>query len=132
MRDGVWLGLKREEPYDLVSTGDFTNPIADTFIITGEGGRIEKVKELFIIIKNVFVRTIIIRKINTGINVDIQFSKDLVNWYNELIFPDEINAENKTIILPFYVKFSVLNDIGIYPPSQLVNINDIKLELIVS
>lgn len=128
----MWLGLKKEEPYDLVSTGDFINPIAETFIITGEGGRIEKIKELFIIIRNVYVRTIIIRKINTGINVDISFSKDLTSWYNELIFPDEINAENKTITIPFYVKFSILNEVGIYPPSQTININDIKIEVIVS
>lgn len=132
MKSGVFISLSPEYPYNFVSTGDFVNPITETFFITGEGGLLRKVVPLYLVIHNVFIRNIRIEPTINIVGINLKFSRDNVNYNEVLNISENINAENRTIIIPFYLMIEVQNEVGLYPPSQVVNINNIKLRLIVA
>lgn len=132
MRDGVFISLSPEYPYNFVSTGDFINPITETFFITGEGGLLRKIFPLYLVIHNTFIRNIRIEPTINIVGISLKFSRDNVNYSEILNISENINAENITVIIPFYLLIEVQNEVGLYPPSQVVNINNIKLKLIVA
>jgi len=115
--------------YIEVSLGDFVNPILFDFNIMGTNNKLEKVNEYYIVIRDTVINSIHIRKLGSHSHIDIKFSRDKQVWSDSILINEYINAINKEIVIPIYIKVIVIDSFGVFPLNQITNYKDFKILL---
>ena len=127
---GVYIGKSNIGDYDLVSTGDYINPISPVFRLKDSGTTLEKVIPLYLIVNDIsidFAKVIVSGQMTT---IRVFLSWDKENWSKEIITPEPINAIGTRVIKPFYIKFAVDDILQFYNLRQSTTINNFKLKLL--
>ena len=130
MISGVYIGKKSESDYDLVSTGDYINPISPVFRLKDSGTTLEKITDLYLIINDISTefRKVKVEGKMTTIRVKLSFDKK--NWYDEISIDKVIDATGAIIIKPFYIKFYVDDVLMYYNLRNASSITNFKLKLL--
>jgi len=126
---GVYIGKSPEPDYDLVSTGDYINPITPVFRLKDSGTTIEKTLKLYLIINDISVEFIKVKVIGQMTTIRAQLSWDNKNWLPEIVTDEPIDAIGTTIIKPFYLKFGVDDILQYYNLKSSTTITNFKLRL---
>ena len=128
---GVYIGKSNVPDYDLVSTGDYINPITPVFKLKDSGKTLEQIIPLYVIIHDIIVDTIKISVQGRMTTIRAKLSKDKVNWYDEIVWDGEtIDATNTTMTIPFYLKFYVDDILMFYNLRNASTITNFKLRLL--
>ena len=130
MKPGAYISKKPLPGIDIISRGDYTNPVSEVFTLRDSEQTITKTKELYVIVNDIKISFFKIRILGSrlGIRIKLSFTGD--NWYDELYYPYEINAFETMEQIKFYMGIFFDDFIDLYNPYDLTQIRDFKLELI--
>jgi hypothetical protein len=129
MISGCYIGKKPEPDYGLVSTGDYINPIVETFRLKGSGETLQKVQTLYLIVNDIDIEFAKIKVVGRMTTIRLKLSKDGKEWNDEITF-ENISAYGTTVVKPFYVGFFVDDILEYYNLRNASSIKNYKLELI--
>jgi len=127
---GVYIGKSNVGDYDLVSTGDYVNPISPVFRLKDSGTTIEKTHTLYLIVNDISIEFAKIMVTGQMTTIRIFLSWDGKMWFKEITTPEPINAIGTRVIKPFYIKFAVDDVLEFYNLRQSTSINNFKLKLL--
>ena len=129
MIKGCYIGKKDTPDYGLVSTGDFINPIIDTFKLRGSGETLSKVQKLYLIVHDINIELAKIKVVGKMTTIRVKLSKDGNDWKDEITF-ENIDAYGTTRTIPFYVAILVDDILEYYNLRSASSIKNFKLRLI--
>jgi len=124
-----FLSKTDKEPFDIISSGSFENPIISPFVIKDSQKYISNTHKLYIIGIDIYTDNLIIQKNGGNPSVLVEFSLDGTNFTQDKLIVGEVDAIGKTIVIPIWIRFSIFDDKSKYVLNSIVNINDIKIGL---
>jgi|GEM_PF-4879123 len=104
MLSGVYIGMNNEPDYDLVSTGDFINPIAKTFRLKDSQKTITYIQDLYIIVNDIEIEWCKIEVSGQMTTIRVRLSWNGDSWFKFIEKNETISAIGTTQIIPFKIK----------------------------
>lgn len=108
MKSGVYIGKQGDGNYDLVSTGDYINPITTTFRLKDLKTTVGFIKDLYLIIHDIDIEYIKVEVSGQLTFIRCYLSWDGEDWTKHIVSHEHINAIGNTLVKPF--KFKVVCD----------------------
>ena len=130
MKPGVYLSKKPLPTLDIVSKGDYTNPIAESFLLRDSQRTLEKIIESYVIVYDIKITFFKIKISGSRLGIRVKLSWDGENWYDELYYPYEVNAFDSAQQFKIYIGIFFDDYIDLYNPYNLTQITDFKIQLI--
>jgi hypothetical protein len=128
---GVYISKTKEYPFDLVSTGDYVNPITEVFRLKDSQTTLIKDIPLYLVVANVNVEYIKVKIVGRMTTIRYFLSKDGYDWNNDSItFENEINTLDRYVVLPFYLRIAVDDFIELYNLKNQSSITTYKLQVV--
>lgn len=107
MESGVFVGKSNEGNFDLVSMGDYINPITAAFKLKDLRTTISQDHTLYLIISDIKVEYIKLEITGKITFIRMYLSKDKEHWTNKLEWHDVIdNTGGRITTIPFYVRIA--------------------------
>ena len=126
---GVYISKTKDYPFDLVSTGDFINPISEVFRLRDSQQTIIKDIPLYLVVANVsteFIKLSISGKMTT---IRLLLSWNSYDWFSQIEYTEPINALNNTIVIPFFLRIAVDDFLQLFNLRHQSSITSFKLHL---
>jgi len=130
MTRGVYIGKKNEGDFDLVSTGDYINPISATFKLKDLQRTVSLVQPLYLIINDVEVEYIKVEISGRITLIRTFLSWDQQNWTQRLVLEENINAIGRTEVRQFFIKYMVDDFLKYFNLKDEGSYRQIKLNLV--
>ncbi len=129
MISGVYIGRSSTGSYDLISTGDFINPVYSTFKLRDERTSVTKEQQLYLVINDISVEYIqvLVTGRATAIRTFVSWNGD--QWFDSIRIEEEINNTGITTIKPFKVRFVVDDFLEYFNITQQSSYKQYKLKL---
>ena len=109
MLSGVYIGQSSQGSYDLVSTGDYINPISPVFKLKDTRHSIHQTIPLHLIINDIDIEMIKLEIIGVMSMVKVFLSWDQQKWTTSIIKDEVIDAISTLTTVPFYMR-TVVDD----------------------
>lgn len=130
MKPGVYISKTPLPALDLVSRGDYTNPLSEVFQLKDTEQTISKVKSLYVIVYDISIQFFELKILGERTGVRIKLSMDGTNWYDRIYYPYPINAFGAAEEVNFYMGIFFDDFLSLYNMYNLSQITNFKLELI--
>jgi len=127
---GVYISKTKEKPYDLVSTGDYINPIIEVFKLKDSQKTLQKTIPLYLVIADVDVEFIKVEIVGSMTTIRPYLSKNKFDWNKSITFEEHIDARNRVEIREFYLRINVDDFLDLYNLRNQADIRNFKLKLI--
>ena len=129
MVPGVYIGKSSIGSYELLSTGDFINPITSTFKLKDSRTSLIKDIPLYLVINDIEVDVIKIAVTGRVTAIRQFLSWDANNWNESIKLEENINAIGTTIIKPFTTRIIVNDFLEYFNVTQESSFKQYKLKL---
>ena len=130
MTSGVYIGKTDTGSYDLVSTGDYINPITATFKLTDSGNSLIQSIPLFVMVSDIEVDTIKIQVIGAVTAIRQFVSWDGITWSTSISYNNTVSSIGQITTIPFYTRIIVDDFLEYFNITQASSYNQYKLKLI--
>jgi hypothetical protein len=108
MKTGVYIGMQNTGDYSLVSTGDYINPITETFKLKDEKRSIVKDQDLYLIIYDADIEYVKVEVIGQMTTARCFLSWDGDTWEKTLVLSENIDTTGgETVVRPFKLRLVV-------------------------
>ena len=104
MTRGVYIGKRDHGDFDLISAGDYINPLTTTFRLKDLQRTVSITRPLWLIINDIEVEYIKVEISGHLTLIRAFLSWDQVSWSRYLVLEENINAIGTTILRKFYIK----------------------------
>lgn len=129
MVPGVYIGKSNTGDYDLLSTGDFINPISSTFKLKDSKTSLIKDIPLYLIINDIDIDTVKISVTGRVTAIRQFLSWDSNAWRDNILLNETINAIGAVVIRPFVTRIIVDDFLEYFNISQESSFKQYKLKL---
>lgn len=130
MQRGVLIGKQTTGDYGLVSTGDYINPIANTFKLKDTKKSLVQITELYLIINDISIEYAKIAVSGSMTTIRCFLSWNKVDWFSDIVTTEATDALEATVIKPFYVKVVVDDFLEYFKLTGETSYTNYKLKLI--
>jgi hypothetical protein len=127
---GVYISKTKEPPFDLVSTGDFINPIVEVFKLKDSQKTIQKNIPLYLVIADVDVEFIKLEIVGSMTTIRPLLSKNGYDWFKSITFEEHINAIGTYEVIPFYLRINLDDFLDLYNIKNQSSITNFKIKVI--
>jgi len=124
-----FLSKTDKEPFIPISSNTFQNPIISKFIIKDSQQFISNIQKLYIVGIDIYTDNLIVQRNGGNPTVQIEFSTNGSNFTPNKLSLGQIDAIDKTIVIPLWIKFTILDDKSKYVLDSIISIKDIKIAL---
>jgi len=131
MRSGVYIGKAPEGNYDLVSMGDYINPITTIMKLRDSQKTLVKDLDLYLIIYDIAIEYVKVEVTGQMTLIRCFLSWDGMSWDRFIESEEEINALNQsTVVKPFKLRVTCDDFLDYFSIKKETIFNDYKLRLI--
>jgi len=109
MLSGVYIGRSDQASYDLISTGDYLNPISPVFKLKDTKTVVKEEETLFLIVNDIELEMIKVEVRGVMSMVRVFLSWDRLQWTTTIQKNEQLNAIGTLVKIPFYIK-TVVDD----------------------
>ena len=107
MESGVFVGKSNQGNFDLISMGDYINPLTAAFKLKDLRKTIAQDHQLYLIISDIKVEYIKLEILGKLTFLRMYLSKDHEHWFNKLEWNQVFDATNNQIItIPIWVRIA--------------------------
>jgi len=129
MKPGVYISKTPLPNLNLVSRGDYTNPITEVFQLRDSNNIIEKIITLYVIVYDIKIEFFKIEASGERMGIRLKFSLDQNIWNDFIYYDTPINALEGVDQVTFFLKIQFDDIIDLYNPYNVTQIKDFKLKL---
>jgi len=130
MLQGVYVGKSNQVSYDLLSTGDYINPVSPVFKLKDTRSSISKDIPLYVIVNDVDIELIKLQIKGAMSMVKVFLSWDSIKWSKELVKNENIDAIGTLVKIPFFIRTTVDDFLEYFEMSGTNAYKQYKLKLI--
>jgi len=131
MESGVFVGKSNEGNFDLLSMGDYINPLTAAFKLKDLRKTISQDHQLYLIVSDTKVEYIKLEILGKLTFIRMYLSKDKEHWSNKLEWHEVIDATNNNIItIPIWVRVACDDFIEYYSLTGESIFKEYKFKLI--
>jgi hypothetical protein len=130
MDSKVFIARVQEEPYmEISSGGSFSNPIVSTFSLRDTGKVKYVVQPYYVIVLNSVLGYIQLETLGKipGFDMDLAWVNEDSQYSIKITQEISIDATNRKEVIPFFVRFRVIDDLDVITRDQYRNILKLRL-----